>query len=503
MEKSGEVCCAHCTCMAGLGEACTHVAAVLFFLEAKVRITGQPTCTEQSCQWILPAFQKEIPYLPITDIDFTAPNSKRYKIDQSIVAMNNSMISLSSSSTSSYQQKATPPDSTELGAFFDSLSKCGTNPAILSIVPKFSGQYIPKIRNGMLPTPLQSLYCSKYLTYNYKDLLLVCDSIDVSISNDMAKAVEQETTQQASSKLWFKFRAGRITASRMKQACHTDPALPSQSLIKSICYPEAYKFISKATQWGCKHEATACDHYKSIQCSNHQSFSLKHSGLVLNPDWPHLGASPDGVVTCKCCGEGVLEIKCPFCRNDEDVEVTASSSKSCLIQNSDSSLHLDRNHTYYYQVQTQIFICKVDYCDFCVCTFPDNSPSLHIERIFEDKELWKSCTEKTVYFFKYCILPELVGKWYTKPLPLPASLLTTTTNTPVSNDKTLYCYCRNPEPREGSSSSEMIACDNPHCSVEWFHTKCLKIKSIPKGNWFCPDCRKLPEFSGKRKKTEE
>lgn len=181
----------------------------------------------------------------------------------------------------------------------------------------------------------------------------------------------------------------------MKQACHTDPAMPSQSLIKAICHPEAYKFVSKATQWGCSHEAIARDHYKSVQCGRHQSFSLKSCGLVLNPDWPHLGASPDGIVKCKCCGQGVLEVKCPFCGNDEDVEVTASSSKSCLVRNPDGCLHLDQTHTYYYQVQTQIFICNVDYCDFCVCTFPDQHPTMHIERIFKDTELWKSCTEKT------------------------------------------------------------------------------------------------------------
>ncbi len=46
-------------------------------------------------------------------------------------------------------------------------------------------------------------------------------------------------------------------------------------------------------------------------------------GLVLSPDWPHLGASPDGVVACNCCGQGVLEVRCPFCGND-DVEITAN-----------------------------------------------------------------------------------------------------------------------------------------------------------------------------------
>ena len=27
----------------------------------------------------------------------------------------------------------------------------------------------------------------------------------------------------------------------------------------------------------------------------------------------------------------------------------------------------------------------------------------------------------------------------------------------------------------------MIACENDNCSIEWFHTKCLKMKVIPKG----------------------
>ena len=33
-EDTGEVCCAHHTCMSGQGETCTHVASVLFYIEA-------------------------------------------------------------------------------------------------------------------------------------------------------------------------------------------------------------------------------------------------------------------------------------------------------------------------------------------------------------------------------------------------------------------------------------------------------------------------------------
>ena len=48
------------------------------------------------------------------------------------------------------------------------------------------------------------------------------------------------------------------------------------------------------------------------------------SGLVLNPEWPHLGASPDGKVQCDCRGQGILEIKCPYCHYHDVVDSVAS-----------------------------------------------------------------------------------------------------------------------------------------------------------------------------------
>ncbi len=38
LDLTGAVSCAHCNCMAGLGEVCTHIAAALFYLEAAYRI---------------------------------------------------------------------------------------------------------------------------------------------------------------------------------------------------------------------------------------------------------------------------------------------------------------------------------------------------------------------------------------------------------------------------------------------------------------------------------
>ena len=72
-----------------------------------------------------------------------------------------------------------------------------------------------------------------------------------------------------------------MTASKMKAVCHTDSD-PAQSLVKSICYPEAFKFSSKATSWGCRHEKSAWDLCKQQILTKHNDFEINDSGLVIN-----------------------------------------------------------------------------------------------------------------------------------------------------------------------------------------------------------------------------
>ena len=148
----------------------------------------------------------------------------------------------------------------------------------------------------------------------YHDLLDVCQSTveALTITEEMAEQVELHTRQQAKSNLWYKFRAGRITASNMKAVCRTDSANPSISLIKKICYPHLFIFTSEQTDWGQKHERFARDEYLKAVKGIHQNIQLKENGLFINPNWPFIGASPDGVIECDCCSKGTVEIKCPY-----------------------------------------------------------------------------------------------------------------------------------------------------------------------------------------------
>ena len=104
----------------------------------------------------------------------------------------------------------------------------------------------------------------------------------------MVSAVEKSIRDQSEPKLWFKCHAGRITAPGMKVVCKTNPALPSQDLIWSVCYPEVFRFTSSATCWGCEHQNSALEHYKRSLQEKHDDFSVTNSGLVLKTEWPYL-----------------------------------------------------------------------------------------------------------------------------------------------------------------------------------------------------------------------
>ena len=47
-----------------------------------------------------------------------------------------------------------------------------------------------------------------------------------------------------------------------------------------------------------------------------------------------------------------------------------------------------------------------------------------------------------------------------------------------------------------------INCLNPLCEIREFHPSCLAVATVPK-TWYCPNCRKLPEFKPKKTKANK
>ena len=54
VEKNGKVIYGSCTCMAGLGESFTHIAAILFWTEIKVNFISSRAVTGSEFYWLAP-----------------------------------------------------------------------------------------------------------------------------------------------------------------------------------------------------------------------------------------------------------------------------------------------------------------------------------------------------------------------------------------------------------------------------------------------------------------
>ena len=61
---------------------------------------------------------------------------------------------------------------------------------------------------------------------------------------------------------------------------------------------------------------------------------------------PFLGALPDGLVFCECCGNGACEFKCPYkFRNDDLTSASLKDKNFCVINDNGHGMHLDRSHS--------------------------------------------------------------------------------------------------------------------------------------------------------------
>ena len=69
-ETTGKVLCGHCNCMAGLGESCSHIATLLWAIEAGVQVRSSITVTQKKAYWVLPTPVKDVPFASIKDIKF-------------------------------------------------------------------------------------------------------------------------------------------------------------------------------------------------------------------------------------------------------------------------------------------------------------------------------------------------------------------------------------------------------------------------------------------------
>ena len=319
---------------------------------------------------------------------------------------------------------------------------------------------------------MYELFDAKYKRLNKETLLQKSEEIFLSltVTDEESKVIESVTHSQRDSSEWYSQRQGRITASLFHDVFAYKGKSNPDSLLKRLLLPVDISHIP-AIKWGIEKEDLARRHYIAEMASLHQGFQCTMSGLVVDPQYPFLGASPDALIECCCCdGKGIVEIKCPFSSKDHHPSELHKLKNSFL-----NEIGLCQNHKYFTQVQGQLAICRKEYCDFVVWT----PQGILIERIRENTNFTESLIRKLTKFYVEHMLPEVLTHNSLDASRLPAS---SDSDAATSDEEVKYCLCQEGE------HGKMICCDNPECKILWFHYKCVGIKRAPKGEWFCPNC---------------
>ncbi|KAG1674506.1 COMPASS component SPP1 [Nymphon striatum] len=252
-------------------------------------------------------------------------------------------------------------------------------------------------------------------------------------------------------------------------------------LVKKICSVSSSPLNHvHAVVWGQTHEEDAFQVYKHINLGTplprtcvksptmwlsrveaHINCNVRKSDFKISVTKPFLGASPDGIIMCDCCGMGVLEI---------------------------NTLTLKKNHQYYCQLQLQMYVCNATYGDLAIWTTRD----FFVTRIVKDDVFMTSFIQKLEELWTTSILPELLcrrsemgiaGPTFTASESRQSAQDGCTTNTAPSissTSKIVYCVCKSEY-----NGEKMVGCDN--CD-DWFYPSCLKMKRLPSTNksWYCP-----------------
>lgn len=225
-----------------------------------------------------------------------------------------------------------------------------------------------------------------------------------SLSTEYITNISDTTRTQSGSSTWERARVGRITASnfgRVKSkvsSLHTRTHCDTSALVRTLMNYDPVNPNLPQLAYGRRTEKVARTNYQTIQASKgHVDLKVGLCGLVVCQEHVYLGASPDMLVECDCCGKGLVEIKCPVVQKGLD----STRDQPAFL---DANLNLKKNHIYYAQIQGQMAVVGRDWCDFFVYT-PQKQL---LQRITFDKEFWEEMLTSLIFFWNQYLLPEIV-----------------------------------------------------------------------------------------------
>lgn len=227
---------------------------------------------------------------------------------------------------------------------------------------------------------------------------------------ELCYALERKTVGQHGNIEWREARLDRLTASMFMKVCKMRDDTSCHNNVVAVLHPR--ELNTESVKYGRINESVAIQMYE-------KKFGVKVTpcGLFVDPEHPYLGASPDGVVDT----EMLVEVKCLPSLNDMKRQnpLITTIRKACRVKkmavhlNNEGEIVLDKNSSYYYQIQGQLNICKVRYATLVLfCDF--DTEFITVER---DIDFW--CIKmlpKLKRFYLECVLPEIADPRHTRGL---------------------------------------------------------------------------------------
>lgn len=218
-------------------------------------------------------------------------------------------------------------------------------------------------------------------------------------SGEYINDVESKTRDQASNTEWFNHRNGRITASVMNNVvkCNMEKLKSDNYILRRIFNTNKCSFSTHATEYGKAMESVALSQYRLLYENKHEKFNISNCGFFISKEIPFIGATPDAVVSCSCCGDGLAEIKCSFSYQDKSPLEIATANDYHLYVN-DGKVKLKESSPWYVQIQTQLYVTKRDWCDFVFFT----RKGIAVDRISFNNAFFQHCLDRAkAFFFKF------------------------------------------------------------------------------------------------------
>lgn len=255
---------------------------------------------------------------------------------------------------------------------------------------------------------LASLFDSHNLNKSLCELVEIAQAMAIKISKNDVKEISRLT--ERNSKHCLALRRGRITGSIFKNCCLANINDPPITTINRVINPIKNLDFTPSVRYQMKNKKNAIEMYFSSQQLSHKNFQRNRCGLVINPRLPYFAGTPDGLVDCDCHGKGCFKIKClKMLENSTSFEILTRKPNHILNKIGDKYF-LEENHEFYYQIQLQIHLIGLKYCDLIIW-----SPNTFlIITINADLDFWKESLKRAQTFHENVIMPELLGKFFTR-----------------------------------------------------------------------------------------